>query len=356
MRKLTCGVLALVLATAVFAAGDAFKDPLDVPAMKLKRQLASTQMSAVTRAGERLVAVGIRGLVLVSDDGGKQWTQASVPVASDLLAVNFPTAKDGWVVGHDGVVLHTRDGGNTWEKQLDGRIAQKLLTAHFQSLVASGNAEAQRYLQDTQLNYESGPEQALLGVWFRDALHGFVCGSFGTLLATSDGGLTWESWVENVEGVEGNIPLHLYAISGTRKGVMMASEKGIVFRLDEDRKRFVAMHTGYAGTLFGLLETGDAVLAVGLRGTAYRLKGEDANRWENVATGATRAITAGTSLPDGQALLVTVSGQILSTRDGGEHFQMIPVTRPMSYAGVAAAGQGSVVVVGNNGVRTIPLR
>ena len=74
MRKLSCGVLALVLATAVFAADDAFKDPLDVPAMMLKRQRVSTQMSAVTRAGDRLVAVGIRGLVLVSDDGGKQWT------------------------------------------------------------------------------------------------------------------------------------------------------------------------------------------------------------------------------------------------------------------------------------------
>src|ERR1019366_414977 len=112
------------LAMTAFAATDTYKDPLDVPAMMLKRQITSTQIQAATRAGERLVAVGIRGLVLVSDDGGKQWKQANVPVASDLTDVYFPTAKDGWVVGQDGVVLHTRDGGNTWEKQQDGRMTQ----------------------------------------------------------------------------------------------------------------------------------------------------------------------------------------------------------------------------------------
>jgi len=290
----------------------------------------------------------------VSDDGGKQWTQASVPVSSDLLDVHFPTAKDGWIAGHDGVVLHTRDGGNTWEKQLDGRITKKLLTAHFQSLVDSGNAEANRYLQDTQLNYANGPEQALLGVWFKDALHGFVCGSFGTLLATDDGGITWESWMENFEAEANTLP-HFYAIRGTKKGVLIASEKGVVFRLDPDKKRFVAMPTGYAGTFFSLLETGDAVLAMGLRGTAYRLKGAAA-QWEKVETGVTSAITAGTLLSEGNALLVTVSGQLLSTRDDGEHFQLLPVARPMSFSAVSSGAPGTAVVVGASGVRSIPLR
>ncbi|MES2943818.1 MAG: glycosyl hydrolase, partial [Pseudomonadota bacterium] len=35
---------------------------------------------AVTRAGKRLVAVGERGTVLLSDDNGVSWRQASVPV------------------------------------------------------------------------------------------------------------------------------------------------------------------------------------------------------------------------------------------------------------------------------------
>ena len=352
LHRLVYGALALVLATMAFAATATFKDPLDVPAMMLKRQITSMQMQTVTRAGERLVAVGIRGLVIVSDDGGKQWKQSGALVSSDLLDVHFPTAKDGWAVGHDGVVLHTKDGGNTWEKQFDGRMARKLLTEHFQSLIDSGNAEAQRYLQDAQLSYADGTEQALHGVWFRDALHGFVCGTFGTLFATNDGGATWESWVEKVDV---DIPPHFYAIRGTHQGVMMTSEKGIVFRLDPDKQRFVAMPTGYTGTFFTLAETGDAVLAGGLRGNVYRLKGKDA-KWEKVETGASGTITASTALPDGGVLLTTLTGQLLITRDGGDHFEVVKVEHPMSYAGIVAATAGTAVVAGSAGISLIPLK
>ena len=352
MFKLFCGALALIFATTASAATVAFKDPLDVPAMMLKRQITTTQMQAVARAGARLVAVGIRGLVIVSDDGGKQWSQLGAPVSSDLLDVYFPTAKDGWAVGHDGVVLHTRDGGKTWEKQFDGRMAKKVLTEHFQSLVDGGNAEAQRYLQDTQLNYADGTEQALNGVWFRDALHGFVCGSFGTVLATNDGGVTWESWVEKVDAV---VPPHFYAIRGTQQGVMMTSEKGIVFRLDPDKQRFVAMPTGYTGTFFTLLETGDAVFVGGLRGNVYRLKGKDA-KWEKAETGASSTITASAALPDGGVLLTTLTGQLLITRDGGNHFEVVKVEHPMSYAGIVAATAGTAVVAGSAGISLIPLK
>lgn len=33
-----------------------------------------------------------------------------MPVSSDLVAVSFPDAANGWAVGHDGVVLKTSDG------------------------------------------------------------------------------------------------------------------------------------------------------------------------------------------------------------------------------------------------------
>jgi len=351
LLRLALGASALALAATAFAATDPFEDPLDVPARAVRRQLLSTQMHAVTRAGARLVAVGVRGLLLVSDDEGRQWKQVSVPVASDLLAVHFPTARDGWAVGHDGVVLRTQDGGNTWGKQLDGRIAKQMLTVHFQALAASGDAQARRHLEDTEINYAGGPEQSLLGVWFKDALSGFVCGSFGTLLATDDGGMTWKSWIEKVDA---DRPLHLNAIRGTREGVLIASEKGIVFRLDPDKQRFVAMPTGYAGTFFRLLEAGDSVLAAGLRGTVYRLKSGGAS-WEKVETGVTSTITAAMSLPDGSALLGTVAGQLLATRDG-ERFRQIPVALPMPFTGIAPASPDEVVVVGMRGVRKIPFK
>lgn len=75
----------------------------------------------LAQAGKRLVAVGERGLIAVSDDEAKSWRQVPVAVSVGLTAVRFVTSKKGWAVGHRGVVLASSDGGDSWTVQLDGR-------------------------------------------------------------------------------------------------------------------------------------------------------------------------------------------------------------------------------------------
>ena len=100
---------AWTLAPLAVAAG--FADVLDTPAQRTP--LASKSLlNGIARAGTRLVAVGQRGHIVVSTDGGANWKQSAVPVSSDLTAVYFVDEKRGWAVGHDGVVLHTDDGGD----------------------------------------------------------------------------------------------------------------------------------------------------------------------------------------------------------------------------------------------------
>jgi photosystem II stability/assembly factor-like uncharacterized protein len=99
--------------------------PAGVPAVLSQAALLTPKalaaaMLAVTRAGERLVAVGERGTVLLSDDHGASWKQAAVPVQVTLASVCFADAKTGWAAGHLGVILRSDDAGATWQKQLDG--------------------------------------------------------------------------------------------------------------------------------------------------------------------------------------------------------------------------------------------
>src|SRR6266498_2339356 len=55
----------------------------------------------VARAGARLVAVGDHGVVVLSDDEGRNWRQAgTVPTRQMLTAVTFVDAKRGFAVGH----------------------------------------------------------------------------------------------------------------------------------------------------------------------------------------------------------------------------------------------------------------
>ncbi|WP_295719731.1 YCF48-related protein, partial [uncultured Halovibrio sp.] len=122
-RKRIIGI-GVTVAIAVGGAGSAHGvgDVLEVPALETDLAAESLLLD-VEYAGERLVAVGERGHIVYSDNGGESWTQAEVPVSTTLTGVDFPegNTEEGWAVGHSGVILHTSDGGETWNNQFDGR-------------------------------------------------------------------------------------------------------------------------------------------------------------------------------------------------------------------------------------------
>ena len=125
LRTLCTGVALAISMTAL-----AYKTPVEVPAMPSKLA-AYAPLIGVAKAGKRIVAVGLYGHIVYSDDEGKSWMQAQVPVSSDLVAVSFTDEKNGWATGHYGVVLHTTDGGATWSKQLDGKAAAEITLKYY---------------------------------------------------------------------------------------------------------------------------------------------------------------------------------------------------------------------------------
>lgn len=299
-------VLIPVMAAMVASHGAQFKDPLEMPAAKVGN-LAARPMIAVTRTGSRLVAVGSRGLVIFSDDEGQTWVQAEVPVQSDLVAVHFPSAKKGWAVGHDGVVLHTRDAGRSWEKQLDGRTAYKLFTDYFNDRQARG-AQHQDELQSVESNFGRGPFLPYLDVWFQDELSGYAVGSFGLLIATRDGGKTWEPWFDRIDNGE---LLNLNGVRGIGGKLYITGEQGIVFRFDVDSGRFVKSETGYSGSLFGIVGSAQALVTYGLRGAIYVSRDAGVS-WQAASTPSSVTINAGMfDASAGAFLLVNASGEVI---------------------------------------------
>lgn len=139
-------------------------------------------------------AVGNFGTLVRTVDGGKTWARVKIALADDdedeeddedygdedeemgedegdaeeeseeeeeepfdrlLNGVFFIDQKQGWIAGESGVLLHTRDGGNTWEEQ------------------------------------DSGEWAPLYSLFFTDAQNGLAAGSDGAILATDDGGESW---------------------------------------------------------------------------------------------------------------------------------------------------------------------
>ncbi|PKO31639.1 MAG: glycosyl hydrolase [Betaproteobacteria bacterium HGW-Betaproteobacteria-7] len=78
-----------------------------------------TQITTIQFIDEqRAVALGEFGLSLRSDDGGATWTKGpAMPGEFYPYAALFRDARAGWVAGIAGQMLHTADGGQTWQKQ-----------------------------------------------------------------------------------------------------------------------------------------------------------------------------------------------------------------------------------------------
>ena len=344
LGSFAAAILPFAVRGAAPTASAAARDVLDTPAGKsvlAQRGL----LTGLARAGKRVVAVGQRGHVLYSDDAGQRWQQADVPVSSDLVAVHFPDAENGWAVGHDGVILGSTDGGRTWARRLDGRGLGEVLVAHYTKL-----ADA-KWLDEAKKFAQQGAENPFLDVWFQDARTGYVVGAFGLVLHTADGGKTWEPMLHATDNPKG---LHIYSVRGIGGDIYLAGEQGLLLKLGRDTGRFVAQSTPYQGTLFGLVGNDQAVLAHGLRGNIVRTT-DGGRNWHSVPTGLTVGLTASTVDERGRIVIVSQAGHVLASADAGATFKPVKIERPVPAAAVVTTGSGSLVIAGPRGVQSLPL-
>jgi photosystem II stability/assembly factor-like uncharacterized protein len=132
------------------------------------------------------------GGVYRTTDGGASWDHSTG--LSNGISISFPTATDGWAVSdqNTGVkprILVTHDGGATFTTQLVS--ADPVLDG-----------------------------RALSNLFFSDAQNGWAVGSNGTIIHTSDGGMTWvDQSVNNNSADFADVifadSLHGWAVGGT---------------------------------------------------------------------------------------------------------------------------------------------
>jgi photosystem II stability/assembly factor-like uncharacterized protein len=330
-----------------------FVDPLDVQAVDVKGALHADRqpLLALALAGKRVVAVGLRGLIIVSDDQGRNWVQASVPVQSDLTTVSFVSASRGWAAGHDGVILETLDGGLHWTKQLDLRQAREQFPLHYQNSAERTAASNEQYLAQVQNNFQDDSSLPYLGLAFADDKQGYAVGAFGMIASTVDGG---KQWLPAFDRIDNPDQLNLNSIRNVGGHLYIAAERGVVFRQESVTGQFVRVNTGYPGSYFDIVGNDQVVLAFGLKGTAYRSL-DQGKTWEQVNTQTSSALFSGLFLADGSVLLVDEAGGLLRANKQGQHFERLSHALKKPVASALIAGNDTLVVVGYAGVGTFRL-
>jgi photosystem II stability/assembly factor-like uncharacterized protein len=269
----------------------------------------------ITRAGRRLVAVGERGIVVWSDDGGKRWRQASVPVDATLTSVTFSGEGLGWACGHGGVLLHTKDGGETWTLQFEGPADRPFLAMNFTS-----------------------------------AHRGVAVGAYGMAVATVDAGQSWQPFSGQLKNPRG---MHLYAVVNAGTSWVVAGEQGFLAHSVDDGQSFANVQVPSRASFFALAPL-DArnVLAAGLLGTAFRMDLARGALTPVVLSGRPTILSATTSR-NGVVVLAGSPGRLLLGDSEGSRFASHALPDSMPLTSLAETDDGGLVGVGPMGARRL---
>lgn len=299
--RLAATTFALLLVTLVFAQDASEPAPLAAKSLLLD----------VATAGDRVVAVGDRGHVLLSSDDGNTWQQSITPTRAMLTCVSFADAEHGWAAGHDGVIIATHDGGKTWTRQDGG--------------------------QDL--------DTVFLDILFLDAQHGFVVGAYGKFLETADGGKTWTAR----KIAEEDVHFNRLSRDGTAS-LYLAGEQGTILISHDLGRTWQRSPLDYEGSLFGVRPlSGGLLVAYGLRGRIF-VSTDDGGSWQPRDNEIKTLITCGARLREGVVVLAGQGGNFFISRDGCRSFHhWKPDDFGTSVADLAVARDGALITVGEAG-------
>lgn len=378
-RVFHLGVIQVFLCAFLLAPFTFAVDRLEQSALQ-QQQAQRSLLLSIARAGENIVAVGEQGTIISSQDQGKSWTQAPVPVSTLLTRVAFADADSGWVVGHDGVVLQTLDGGKSWIKQLDGnQINQLIITAlkqqkqQLQQRIANLKRSTQpdadidalgeqienlEYsIEDAQALAEEGATIPLLDLAVLNAQEVFVVGAYGLALKTRDGGKSWQYFGHQIPNLD---KLHINRILRATDGAFyMAGEQGLLLSSKDHGTSWNLINSPYSGSWYNLLAMDDHLYVMGLRGHLYRLyvKGlrghlhrHNQSAWERIRTGKTATINEAL-WHQGQLFVLGNAGLLIKFKD--DQANSIP-TKNLSFSQGLIVND-KILLVGENGVHSVAL-
>jgi photosystem II stability/assembly factor-like uncharacterized protein len=188
-------------------------------------------------------------------------------VRQNLFAACFPTDQDGWMVGELGRIIRTSDGGKTWVRQDAGTKRPFLAMSCIDAKTAwiagkEGIVYATKDGGDSWTALKTNSNRHVFTIDFANAQRGHAAGDYGTMVHTEDGGATWTAMrvPETVvlpdsaldTGVEPG-DVNLYSISyGDADHVWAVGEFGIVIASSDGGVTWQQQHTPVENTLFGV--------------------------------------------------------------------------------------------------------
>ncbi len=296
-------------------------------------------------------AVGVRGSILRSTDGGASWSKRSPGTESDpsrvicastiqcipesvsaLEGTSCPNASTCFAVGSYQTIMATTDGGSSWDIQKsgtpqDGAVAPPPLTPRGLNAVSCPNAGTCFAVGDLGTilattdgganwsDQDSSTDSNLLGVSCPTASTCFAVGGDARIITTSDGG---NDWSRQSSGLGASVRNLLSDVSCASASMCVAvGNRGTVLGTSDGGSTWTLRGSGTDVYLDGVsCPNTSACVAVGSGGTTLRSM-DGGQSWTPVGAGVGDDLMTVSCSSAADCMATGSSGSVVSTADGG---------------------------------------
>ena len=307
-------LLPALAALSLLARADESGDGQDIEYAEIQPLATESLLLDVLRTpAGRLVAVGERGHVVLSDDG-LSWHQARVVPTRSTLTTVEAVGNRLWAAGHDSVIITSGDGGETWTRQY----------------------------------FDPERQQAIMDLLFDDDRNGVAIGAYGLYLLTDDGGETWLD-----ETVDEENEYHLNQMVRFDDGRrIIAGEAGYSYRSLDDGLSWELMDLPYQGSMWGAKAvSGRCAILFGLRGHIME-SCDSGDSWMEIRVNSQSSLSAGAS--DRATTLIAGNSGAILVREGRGAFAVHTHSSGVDFAAALALGEGRFILVGEDGIHYYP--
>ena len=307
-------------------------------------------INALEKSGDRIFGVGVHGIIVYSDDKGDTWNQATeVPFTKTLTDISCPSQNKCWATGHDATILHSFNGGETWEVQY----------------------------QDAEF------DAPLLSIHMYDDYEGVALGAFALSLRTSNGGITWDYLFIDDDEFQPHLNYTYGDNQGWRKSAKdegyAVGELGKYYVTDDRGLNWLAIETGYIGSYWSGIKVDEGQsLLLGMSGnitlaTLYELndpvppdkataiacyesgyyRGDcKVYAFDDLFIGTKNSLTSANLLDDGRIVL-SGNGGVITIIDMIREKNIKTCVRSdrLSNTSVIPLGSDDFLLAGENGIR-----
>jgi photosystem II stability/assembly factor-like uncharacterized protein len=309
---------------------------------------STTNLHSIWRNGQELWAVGDKGTILHTNDGGRKWEPVTSTTNKDLFSV-AGGGQELWAVGDGGTILHTNDGGRKWEPVTSTTNKDLYsVTGGGQELWTVGDGGTILHTNDGGRKWEpqASPTNKGLSSVTRSGQALWAVGQDGTILHTNDGGRKWEPQT-------GAPDTDLSSVTGSGPELWVVGEEGTILHTNDGGRKWEPQTSPSGVDLSSVTGSGPELWAVGMRGTVLHTN-DGGRKWQQSQT-PTRKDLHYISGSGPELWAVGDGGTILQTNDSGTNWKpLTPADKDLhsvtgSTSEFWAVGEGGTILQTTDG-------